>query len=101
MQFAGSTALFVAMMILAVSWPKLLGGAIGLFPFPIFKKIGAVLKGIDPMKTAMAGVKDFAVLILACGLTMSIGAFIAKKIPWLTLFGFAANLAFFMGAVML
>ena len=101
MQFAGSTALFVAMMILAVSWPKLLGGAIGLIPFPIFKKIGAVLKGIDPMKTAMAGVKDFAVLIFACGLTMSIGAFIAKNIPFDTLFGFAANLAGFMGAVMI
>ena len=101
MQFAGSTALFVAMMILAVSWPKLLGGAIGLFPFPIFKTIGAGLRGIDPMKTAMAGVKDFAVLIFACGLTMSIGAFIAQKIPWPILLGFATNLALFMGAVML
>lgn len=101
MQFAGSTALFIAMMILAVSWPKLLGGAIGLFPFPIFKTIGAGLRGIDPMKTAMAGVKDFAVLIFACGLTMSIGAFIAQKIPWPVLLGFATNLALFMGAVML
>lgn len=101
MQFAGSTALFIAMMILAVSWPKLLGGAIGLFPFPIFKTIGAGLRGIDPMKTAMAGAKDFAVLILACGLTMSLGAFIAQKIPWPALLGFATNLALFMGMVML
>ena len=61
----------------------------------------AVFRGIDPMKTAMAGVKDFAVLILACGLTMSIGAFIAKNIPFDTLLGFAKNLASFMGAVMI
>ena len=104
MQFAGSTALFVAMMILAVSWPKLLGGGfkfLGLLGVPHADAIGSGLSKIDPMKTAMAGVKDFAVLILACGLTMSIGAFIAQKIPWPALLGFAANLAGFMGAVML
>lgn len=102
MQFAGSTALFVAMMILAVSWPKLLGGGfklLGLMRVPYADAIGSGLSKIDPMKTAMAGAKDFAVLILACGLTMSIGAFIAKKIPFDTLFGFAKNLALFMGMI--
>lgn len=102
MQFAGSTALFVAMMILAVSWPKLLGGGfklLGMMGVPYVNAIGSGLSKIDPMKTAMAGVKDFAVLILACGLTMSIGAFIAKNIPFDTLFGFAKNLALFMGMI--
>lgn len=104
MQFAGSTALFVAMMILAVSWPKLLGGGfklLGLMGVPYAGDIGNGLSKIDPMKTAMAGAKDFAVLIFACGLTMSIGAFIAQKIPWPALLGFAVNLAGFIDAVML
>ena len=102
MQFAGSTALFIAMMILAVSWPKLLGGGfklLGMMGVPYVGAIGSGLSKIDPMKTAMAGAKDFAVLIFACGLTMSIGAFIAKNIPFDTLFGFAKNLALFMGMI--
>ena len=47
-------------------------------------------------KSALTGVRNFAILILATGMTLAIGAFIAQNVSWGNLFKFSAALALFM-----
>lgn len=93
-KFIGSTALFVLSMVLMFGLPRMIGNLLPGNP------IGVAIASLDPFQASLKGVKDFAILIFATGITLALGAWISRNVPMKDLLGFATSLGLFMLMVM-
>ena len=88
--FVTSTALFALSMVVMFGAPRMLGTLFG------DTKWGAAIAALDPFQAALKGVKDFAILIAATGLTLALGALISQSVSIGDLLAFAFSVSVFM-----